>query len=247
MAQAAFHVPERDSIQETFEDYALTLQVVLVGCDGLVMASDRLFEDRRYVPRAFASAPARLTQRTFGSKILFSDAGDVACGFAGGPQAREIARRIVSDCHPAGLTVIQWEDRIGEAIQPIRGSGAHVMDEVFVLRADTPGSAVWVLVQDSLPSFLVIEDTLCTGDILASANFLPGHFRRSDMSISALTKLALLTLAYASKDNPSGVGGGADLLTLNQTAAFSLSRHSEDELDALRRQFDDHSLQFITG
>jgi hypothetical protein len=67
------------------------------------------------------------------------------------------------------------------------------------------------------------------------------------MSISALTKLALLTLAYASKDNPSGVGGGADLLTLNQTAAFSLSRHSEDELDALRRQFDDHSLQFITG
>ncbi len=51
--------------------------------------------------------------------------------------------------------------------------------------------------------------------------------------------LALLTIAYASLENPAGIDGGADILTLTKEKGFSVERYTQSQFDAMRKRFND--------
>jgi hypothetical protein len=241
MAQAVVDSGLHTAVQG--EELELTLQVVLVGLDGLVLASDRRMVDVHWVPKAYASHRAALTQKFTTSKLLWSESRRICCAFAGGPQSSTIAAAIARECDvsPLPSALLEWQHSIEIAIGDMRGSGAHIMDEVIVLRSDSPTSALRVLVQDNCPSFVTVASALCTGHTTAPAVFVPAHLYHSRMSVSTLKSLALLTIGYGSRDNPSGVGCGADLITLNHSGKFSESNHSPEELEALCCQFDQHA------
>jgi hypothetical protein len=76
---------------------------------------------------------------------------------------------------------------------------------------------------------------LCTGTN-ALAKFLPTHLWQSDLTIPQLKKLALLTLAYAAKENPGSVGPPFDLLTLDNNQTFEWSKYQlkDANLDAFQ-------------
>lgn len=223
----------------------MTFQVALIGCDGLIIASDRMMVDRRWGPRAFAVHQAELNQRMRGTKTILSDHNDVVCAFAGGPAAESMARAIASDCRPEGLSLLQWQNCVEDAVKSIRGSGYHVLDEILVARTDDWHYLLRVLVQNTeAPSFLTVEEYVCTGDILGSARFLIDHFWRKDMNVSQLKKLALLAIAYASKENPSGIGGGADIVTIKAGWEMAVDSASESHMNALQKEFDCHASAF---
>src|SRR5207248_3282771 len=80
----------------------------------------------------------------------------------------------------------------------------------------------------------------CAGDNSA-ARFLPFLLWRPGFPVSDLKALALLTLAYASQLNPTGVGGGFDVITLRkgQKPKWEHYAMKNAALKKLRRTFDE--------
>ncbi len=229
----------------------MTFQLVLIGADGLVLGSDRLIDDRRYVPRAYGQwqeEQARISQRPSETKILFSDDGELACGFAGGPAAKSIATAIVSNCHHLNsMSQIAWENHLASEIKSIRGSSAHLLDEVLVIRKDDCRSALRVLVHDNdAPRFLLIKEHICTGDIGVSARFIQEYAWAKGMPVTELEKVALVTLAYASGENPSHIGNGFHTLTASQ-GNFILREYDHDDVLKLRSPISSQLQQYLRG
>jgi hypothetical protein len=237
MSQAVLPVPNSEQISPAFEDFAVTLQVVLVGTDGLVLASDRLIDEQRSLPRFGTHYHDRHHQQDFGSKVFVGD--HIACSFAGGPDAERIARVIFESANPRGCSDTAWRTQIEGIVRTVHSSDFGVIDEVIILRGDNCRSALKLMRQGSLdPSFTQINCHRLAGDVVRQANFLPTHLWRDTMSIRDLVLLSLLTIAYASKENPAGIGGGADVLTLAGDAKFSVRSYSQSELDKMRQDFD---------
>jgi hypothetical protein len=217
------------------EDFAVTLQVALVGIDGIVIASDRLLVEQRTLLRRGTYYADRHSQQAPGTKIVFGD--HVACTFAGGPNAERIARAIQQQGDPQGASDASWRTQVERISEAVPGADSSVIDEVIVLRLDDR-SAFKLMRQGGLnPSITPITAHLLAGDVVRQANFLPTHLWRKDMSTEELSVLALLTVAYATAENPSGIGGGADLLIAKKGQAFSVSQYPEETLREMRERF----------
>jgi hypothetical protein len=105
-----FQVPK----QPPAEEYLMTFQVALVGTDGVVLGSDRLFDDRRHQWRSDHPLYQNLSQRVAAKKIIISNDGSVVCGFAGGPESEPMARAIATNARPQGMTELDWKNRVEE-------------------------------------------------------------------------------------------------------------------------------------
>ncbi len=190
----------------------MTFQVVLLGSDGLVVASDRMVS---YVTPGTPGV-GHSVQRGLEGKFKKSDDGSLICFFAGGPDAQDIARRISTECLPTAPE-LQWESRLQRVAEDFpRPIQASLSDEILVVRRDTP-SAVWLVVKsgDQRASVSKISDQRCLGDN-SPARFLPGHLW-SRTTIQELKTLAILTLSYAQQENPSAVSEEFDVMTLGMT------------------------------
>ncbi len=191
----------------------MTFQVALVGADCTVVGSDRLFSEySRHEVRNVA-------QRAPTCKILIAADRSFVCAHAGGAQSREMAREVVNKCQPQNRSQAQWESHLKEILEPIWGTSGEIVDELIIARA---GSAVLTIAKrkGGTPTEIAsVENYICAGDIYLPARFLPVHLWREDMPEDSLKKLALLTLACAHEDNPSGIGCGYDIVTLRNDAA----------------------------
>lgn len=217
------------------DEYGMTFQVTLWGCDGLVVASDRMFVDDHYIPGPYREQRVRRNQRFAGTKFLLSDNGNVACAFAGGAQAKNMAEAIVAKC--AAPLSINWESSIKSAIAGIRGTSDHVQDEVvIVFRGSRPLALRLSKIGDLDPSIITIQEHICTGDLSGTAHFLVTHLWRSDMTMGELQRLALLVLAFAAKENSYGIGEGAELLTV-ATGDFNIEEYRKEDLAELCAEF----------
>jgi hypothetical protein len=241
---ALIRIPEKE--------IRMTFQVVLIGSDGVVCGSDRMIADRRSVIHPYLkdeSDTVELIKRTTGRKILLLR--DIACAFAGGPNAEIIARRIITDCDQDGLSLIEWQNQIVACAKSVGGSGGRILDEVIVIRKNNLGVAVRLLIQgNDTPIPFIVERGICTGDVVQAARFLSEQLCDEDsppMPVYFLERLALLSIAFASKENPTGIGRGCDILTVTPEQGFAIRQYDKNEVDKLCNEFTEQLRQMVRG
>jgi len=208
------------------EELRMTFQIVLIGKDGLVVASDR-----RVAVRSPGSGDWQFIP---GTKFCESDT--VVCAAAGGPQAQSIATAIVNHCKPASCqSEPEWIELLRMTAEGIPGNS--VGDEVIVARKDVPTHVFHVARNNQVAGVQKVDTRLCTGTSV-TARFLSQHLW-SPTTIEQLSWLALLAVAYATEERPSEVGFGIELMTLSNTGVTRRTPWSIDDkqIVALRDSF----------
>jgi hypothetical protein len=226
-------VPVAQSALSVEEEFLMTFQVVLVGSDGLIIGSDRRI---LYRSQPDGHIDAGMIQPLAGSKFNKSPTGEVICASAGTPVSADVALAIAINCDPKAYTDdASWKSVVNQVAKET-AEYSQQLEEVIVVRRDVPTQAIVVSIQPSVYS-TVISDFICTG-ISTPARFLPRHlWKRSPLN--NLKTLALLTLAFAEREQPSGIGGGFDLMILEASGKVSWENYEPDDsrLKKLREDF----------
>lgn len=178
------------------EEY-VTFQVALIGSDGLVVASDRRANNLTQV--AGENPGVMMNEQ---DKFCSNKTDTVLCFCAGGADCETQARDIVLNCQP-GEDEAQWATDLYEAAKRSRVPGSQLINEHIVIRKDIKG-AVWLINSQPFcfPFVTKISDRICTGNN-TPAKFLVVHLWKRNRPVIELKQLALLTLAYAEKENPA--------------------------------------------
>lgn len=212
----------------------VTFQIALIGSDGLVVGSDRMVVEAK----AYPDEEKVMFDRTQQSKFIKNKAESVVCFCAGGADSQNQARDIARECKPVDSD-LEWTTKVGQvASKTVRFTRNDVFNEILIVRRDSP-DAVWLVKSDCKGQTYVskITERKCTGSN-ALAQFLPSRLWQPTLAIPQLKTLALLTLAYAAKENPSSVGAPFDLVTLDKHEIFDWSKHQSADMDELFAAFD---------
>lgn len=198
----------------------MTLQVGLVGKNGIVIASDRQVTDQSLGGRS----------PTLSSKIQRYD-GVVCCWSGGYPASRalECMREIKWD-------VIDKNSR-EEALRECgrrawKNSPFGYHGEHRVLAAFPDGVLLELTVSD-LPSTMQIGNQVVEGDRRSTARHLITTYMKERMDIRHLVILAAHAVLMAGQENPATVGGLEVAIAPLGGRAFCLSSAKEDELKVL--------------
>ena len=224
------------------EEHDVTFQIALVGRNGLVVASDRM---ARYEPTPDDRAKKPLPKPLLMSKYFMNGDQSLICFAAGAATAMDLGRKISEErmlIHKLGAAQSEWESAlIGAAsIRSIPSAGG-LADEIIVVRRDVSDAFWFVLRKSGMPPKAIkMGAYVCTGASVF-AQFLPHHLWSDERSISELKTLALVTLSYAAKEDPSYVGPPFDVMTLDREGNIAWSVHQpthEHFSEGLRKLFD---------
>jgi len=197
------------------EDLSVTFQIGLVGCDGLVVGSDRRVLYRSPSPDLVGPNPAGC-QSFPSTKFVKAQDESLVCACAGGPQSRSVATAVVADWpHCLGLSTAAWEDKLRITAESVQGNS--VGDEIIIVRKDHPSRILVLNRNNRVAGIQPVETNICTGTA-TNARFLPIALWQPS-TVSNLRWLALLTLGYAAKERPTEVGDGFDLMTLHSSSS----------------------------
>ena len=209
------------------EELQMTFQVAMVGRDGLVLGSDRKM---RIIPtiqtgeRGYARYAAQSKLRVNAAKTAI-----VAC--AGADRAWLIGEQVVAKFNP-DLNSTAWVDYLKEECESREDKPSR--DQILVVRCDTPDKFWWLSIGRELKEF---EDKTSSGLPLAAEFFLQ-QFYKTNMELSSLENLALLTLDCAALEAPDSVGCGYDLMTLrNGKPHFQTYKPDCAEVLSIRARF----------
>lgn len=218
------------------EEYLMTFQLALIGSDGLIVASDRRMQ---YRSKPEGKIDAGLFQPVAGSKFTQSPNGDVICASAGSAIATQIAIDIAMKCDPSlHSDSTSWRYTVNLVAEETLATSSPHLEEIIVVRKDMPECVLLVSAQ-TCASTTVISEFICTG-FSTPARFLPRHlWKRS--SVASLKSLAILTLGYAEKENPSGIGDGFEIMILHADSTISRSeyRPRDERIAKLMEEFSD--------
>jgi hypothetical protein len=203
-------------------EYPMTFQIALIGTDGLLVGSDRLMTYQTVAPENLA------TQRSETTKFVKSADNSIVCFFAGSHYAVNLAQ-VIASSNFVGNSPLQWAMHLRQVATGLQRPPLPVIDEILVARTDMP-SFVSVVTKTNQPmaQAATVERWLCTGDN-SPARFLPWHLYRR-MTVAELKPLALLTLAYASKESPGLVGIGFDLVIVRNGRTVEEERYGAREI-----------------
>jgi hypothetical protein len=230
MLQAA---PSDTYVAVLQEEFGMTFQVALINQNGVVLGSDRV---HLYVGLEKLSRFRRAVQRQTECKILFSDDKQLVCCYAGGAGSQRIAREIRRSCNPSGLSNSAWEDQIQHVTADVTASGPGIQDEIIIVRLDNQSGVLMAREYTYGPGFTSINNCCFAGDY-SDARFLGHHLMRDDMSLHDMQNLSLLCLAYAYKNNTTGVGGGFDIVSVNQKGDIYETFYPEADAMLIITQF----------
>lgn len=209
------------TITELLPEESVTFQIALAGQNGLVIASDRLVNRR--IDNLNENPTLEMGKQ---EKFVRSEDSTLVCFFAGGPTCHQIASEIAANCVNSHMKNLDWQMALRKQIIDIPFlDGVGIADQIIVVRRHIPTS-FWLVqrvpgvqtAQRTRGAMMYIDEyqnqTLCTGNNV-HAKFLSRNLYRSNLTIEQLKKLAMLTLAYAAKENPGSIGGPFDLMTLD--------------------------------
>jgi hypothetical protein len=211
------------------EEQRMTFQIAMVGCDGLVIGSDRRAQ---YAESGIPRFPQPISQQ----KFFVSESQSITCFAAGGVTAINLARKITIDCDlplgTKGASESEWMQNVYAAAAtppdlPPNSLVSQGEDEILIVRRDVT-NAFWLLLRRPrvipIPTITKVMDRICTG-CKTAALFLPAHLWTRDMNTHCLQKLATLTLSYATQEDPSSVGPPFDIMTLDNTGHITWSEN----------------------
>jgi hypothetical protein len=214
-----------------WEDTPVTLQVALVGTDGIVLASDKRTV---YLDEVTTSGTT--------SKILVDESGSFALAYAGHEISQVIARRILEK--PALLEsrgpLIELE-KLAEAIYK-----EQITEDSQDFRTD---SQLLIVQRKDLSRFHVLHmnrkkwlsepraDKAIIGHATNTACFFTEEYY-SKAPVAALKLLAAHTIIAAAKRNPSGIEGLEILVCTPEKFEFA-ALHEIPVLEKRSRDIDD--------
>jgi hypothetical protein len=213
----------------------MTFQVLLIGNDGVVLASDRLFRTRGL--RGLTEQRRTSYQPTLGTKIYVTDDKLALCMFAGSPYSEKIARHIATTCCPSGLSDSHWRNMLEIAVKSVTDYDEQSPDEFLVVRVDNM-TAVKIFRQsgDVTPP-TPIEDGFMWSGRETDAIIVPKLFWRSGMTCAQLRTLAIVSITQASIEAPQLVGGGINVVVVSTDQSVENFQYSQDEAHAIREAF----------
>jgi hypothetical protein len=172
-----------------------TFQVVLIGNDGVVVGSDRRQISVRHAQYGARDAALGVTAQS-DSAFKFKKNPDesIICSYAGGPLASAMARSIASSCQPT-RDETAWEVALVRAASEAVGiEQSESLDEVVVVRRNTPTTA-WLVRREltRTPQIEIVNEKRCIGANLY-AGFLPARYWKP-LPVQKLKQLALFCLS----------------------------------------------------
>jgi hypothetical protein len=220
----------------------VTFQVALIGSDGLVVGSDRMSVRQSREPWDDNAT----MENGWQEKFIISEDESLVCFFAGGPTCEQVATQIALNCAEVPRSKVRWKSSLHETAHNVPRFPSAIGDQVMVVRKRVP-STIWLVQRTLTPPMTFVNEytnqPLCTGNNVV-AKFLPTHLWRSDLNITELKKLALLTIAYAARENSGSIGPAFDVMTLDKNQHIEWSKYSS--LDAMFIEFQ-HKMEGIFG
>ena len=180
----------------------MTFQIGLIGTNGILLASDRR---QIYSISSTEQNPYAPNQPGEVSKFLWSANCDLICGFAGSPTSRDVARGLAESTSLGSLPNLPLESEV-ERISNERSQPMGPRDEIMIVRRSDISRIKLLSRWPHVTRLTDITEWITTGDNSGPARFFLHHFYEK-RSIAELKRIALLTLTYASLENPSGIGG----------------------------------------
>ena len=177
-------------------------------------------------------------QPTLGTKIYVSDDNLTVCAFAGSPYSEEIARRIVTTCCPSELSESHWRNTLELAAKGITDYDEQSPDEFLIVRVDNMAAVKIFRQGGDLTPPTPIEDGFMWSGRETDAIIMPKMFWLSGMNCAQLRTLALLSVVQASIEAPHLIGGGIDIVTVNNERRIEpLITYTEPQAKEIRDKF----------
>jgi len=202
----------------------MTLQVALVGKDGIVVASDKKHADTSSGKR-----------RTFSArKFRLADDKSMAVFYAKSGMATVAARRILKELQQPKDLRAELE-RIGEDV--INGDELKLDSEVVFVTSRIPGSIFHLHMGNNVAQCDIVKDKVVfTGDGANAALFFTERYYQK-RPIRELALLAAHTVLVGGRLNPGGISG-LDIVFCEPSGITSLSEKSVAALRAKSEELD---------
>jgi hypothetical protein len=176
----------------------MTMQVTMIGQNGIILASDTKWATNVFNPRH-----DELREEHNRSKILISRSETMAVARAHDMiRADEVAKKIISDWNPE-----TDNPNLGNVVAPF--VGRHQFECLIAYLGSTPGVARITYPKDhpDPPIVTTASDRLCAGDIANPAKFWHLRYYSRTRSVDELMGLAAQLIADASSLNSGSIGG----------------------------------------
>jgi hypothetical protein len=208
------------------EEELMTLQIGMIACDGVVLASDR-----RAVGGLIGllGGPRPVTHSSEVRKILLSKDSRLACAFSGSDRAHVAAIRI-AECWDSNSS----EDLLSVIRTAIAGITGVNNEQLLVAVSGISGvRLVRVFFDEAGPVVQRIVDKLVNGDVGNGAIYIPERFYAKSKSVEDLKLLAAHFVLEGGKLNPTMVRGLDIYVMRDGESAHFLS---PDEMADLERR-----------
>jgi hypothetical protein len=211
-------------VRDGSEEQAMTFQVALVGCDGLVIASDRLSRHMRQREDGTEGPSQMISER----KYFTSADRKWVCFAAGDRTAISLAQEIAANPQRVpslNETEAEWRRSLLEIVRDLPASSSARPSELLISHGDWC-DCFWHVAVDprNVRSFTRMNQHYCTGTP-ALASFILRHLWKPTLTTAEMQKLALLTLSYAAQEEPGSVREPFDVMTLRAGEEMQLSEH----------------------
>ncbi len=206
MPQAVLTSAKPTLLADLEQEPAVTFQVALIGTEGIIVATDRRLT---YVTPSGGGACPQLTTT---DKFHVASDGSIVCFAAGGPRALAVAKSLADD-PPAFTNEIKWKTELERRTDQDQAQRRD-FDEVIVVRRDSP-DRIWVVTreQSARATASAVYEHFCSGTPVAS-RFIPVQLYKQELSLAHLKAIASLSVACASQEYPSSIGGDIDIVVL---------------------------------
>ena len=158
------------------------------------------------------------------SKFAFGPKRKVVCAYAGGPSVATVARNVALHAEEdLALDGEQWKESLRRSVRAIKRPDGY-LNELIVCRLEP--FELWLVSQlpDYEPNVNPITKKIYTGATV-SARFLMELYS-PDLSLSDARSLALLTLSFAGKQDPTNKRGTAEQWIKEGKQAVKMTRLS---------------------
>lgn len=188
------------------EALLMTMQLAMVGSDGLIVGSDRKVA---YRTREGVTAPYDY-QVTSQDKFVRNSDDSLICFFAGESAAMSIADAVLTR-GDSGLPFYAWREDLKKTAETTRPQTTG--EEVTVIRHAASSTDI-ALINNTENGVAVspISQFRCMG-VNVKSRFLTQLFWK-ETSVDSLVRLGLAVLGYAARERPETVGCGFDLMVI---------------------------------